>query len=125
MAAGGKSFIPALVGFACICALVAAMFSKCSRDDVVPTLTANPNRKDGTAVYLLLDVSGSMDEAVPNDKGQQEPKLAIAKRAAIDVCKSVAKYADEDKSRTIQMAVASFSDDFAVSVNMGQPDPDA
>ena len=95
----------------------------CGED--APVLTANPNRKDGTAVYLLLDVSGSMNESVPNATGQMEPKLAIAKRAALDVCGAVAKYAQEDKTRNIRLAVASFSDDYVVAVPMGSPDPAA
>ena len=48
-------------------------------EDSAPKLSANPNRKDGTAVYLLLDVSGSMSESVPNASGAMESKLAIAK----------------------------------------------
>jgi hypothetical protein len=94
-------------------------------EDSAPKLSANPNRKDGTAVYLLLDVSGSMSESVPNALGVRESKLAIAKRAAIDVCRAVAKYANEDKTRNIQLAVASFSDDYLVAAGMGLPDPDA
>jgi Mg-chelatase subunit ChlD len=91
----------------------------------VPKLSAHPNRKDGTAVYLLLDVSGSMAESVPNASGVPETKLTIAKRAAIDVCQAVAKYANEDEKRNIRMAVASFSDDYFVTAAMGPPDPNA
>ena len=94
---------------------------RCGHSDRAPKLTANPNRTDGTAVYILIDVSGSMDESVPNAKGSSEAKLAIAKRAAIDACKAIAKYADEDPKRTIRLAVASFSDDFKNDVSMGKP----
>ena len=93
--------------------------------DSAPTLSANSSRKDGTAVYLLLDVSDSMNSTVPNASGKNEPKLAIAKRAAIGVCGAVAKYAQEDKTRNIRLAVASFSEDFVVAVPMGSPDPAA
>lgn len=93
--------------------------------DEAPKLTATSSRKDGTAVYLLLDVSGSMSGSVPNATGASEAKLAIAKRAAIDVCAAVAKYAQADKTRQIRLAVASFSDDFRVAVPMGAPDLDA
>ncbi|HEY4328867.1 MAG TPA: vWA domain-containing protein, partial [Phycisphaerae bacterium] len=75
-------------------------------------LHASANRKEGTAVYLLMDVSGSMSESVPNAEGAQEQKLAIAKRAAIGVAESVAKYAGEDKSRDIRLGIARFSDSF-------------
>jgi hypothetical protein len=90
--------------------------------DQAPKLTANPNRTDGTAVYILIDVSGSMADSVPNAKGVQEPKLAIAKRAAIDACNNIAKYAAEDPKRNIRLAIASFSDDFQVACDMGKPD---
>jgi Mg-chelatase subunit ChlD len=93
--------------------------------DSAPKLSVRPNRKDGTAVYLLLDVSGSMSESVSNTSGAMESKLGIAKRAAIDVCRAVAKYAGEDKTRTIRLGVASFSDDYQVTVGMGPPDADA
>jgi Mg-chelatase subunit ChlD len=63
-----------------------------------------------------------MDNSVANAQGKQEPKLAIAKRAAIDVCKSVAKYADEDKTRNIQLGLGNFSDDFQRIVAPAPPD---
>jgi Mg-chelatase subunit ChlD len=91
----------------------------------VPKLAASGNRKDGTAVYILLDVSGSMNESVPNAAGAAEPKLALAKRAAIDACRAIAKYAAEDRTRTIRVAVASFSDDYVVASAMNTPDADA
>ena len=93
--------------------------------DRPPKLTASPHPKDGTAVYLLIDVSGSMNEKVPNAAGAQQQKLAIAKGAATAVCKSIAKYADEDRKRIIRLAVASFSDDFKVEVPMDEPHPEA
>jgi Mg-chelatase subunit ChlD len=99
------------------------LIAGCGED--VPTLSAAPNRKEGTAVYLLLDVSGSMDDEVPNAAGVKEAKLVIAKRAAIDACKAIAKYADEDKTRTIRVAVASFSDDYVVAFDMNKPDAEA
>jgi Mg-chelatase subunit ChlD len=105
--------------------LAAALGALAAGCDNAPSLSANPNRKDGTAVYLLLDVSGSMADSVPNASGKNEPKLAIAKRAAIDACRAVAKYADEDKSRNIRLAVASFSDDYIITTGMGPPDADA
>jgi Mg-chelatase subunit ChlD len=103
-----------------LAAWLGALQVGCGED--APTLSATPNRKDGTAVYLLLDVSGSMNDGVPNAAGTVEPKLVIAKRAAIDACNAIAKYADEDKNRTIRLAVASFSDDYLVAFEMNKPD---
>ncbi|HVT79745.1 MAG TPA: vWA domain-containing protein [Phycisphaerae bacterium] len=95
---------------------------RCGHSAKAPKLTANASRTDGTGVYILIDVSGSMQDAVPNATGVSEEKLAIAKRAAIDACKAIAKYADEDPKRNIRLAVASFSDDLMVDVPMGKPD---
>src|SRR4051794_6759233 len=93
MPAKSKPFLPIFLGvltLSCIFCLI----PRCDAHRV-PMLTADANRKDGTAVYVLLDVSKSMENTVPNAQGRQEAKLAIAKRAAIDVCKTIAKYADE------------------------------
>jgi Mg-chelatase subunit ChlD len=87
----------------------------------VPTLSAEPARTTGTVVYVLLDVSGSMSDPVTNATGNSEAKLSIAKRAAIDVCKAVAKYAAEDKTRHLEIALATFSNDFQVTTAMGEP----
>ena len=111
--------------FALAIGIAAFFFTGSQCGENVPKLAASANRKDGTAVYILLDVSGSMDESVPNATGAAEPKLAIAKRAAIDACRAIAKYAAEDQTRTIRVAVASFSDDFLVASGMNQPDADA
>jgi len=83
-------------------------------------LTASPRTTNGTGVYMLIDVSGSMGDA---PRGGSEVKLGIAKRAANAVCKQIAKYAEEDKARNIQLAIASFSDDMRPVVAMGKPDP--
>jgi Mg-chelatase subunit ChlD len=114
-------------GCSVIVVLIAVFFGlsakRCSHSsDKPPTLTANASRTDGTAVYILIDVSGSMDDSVPNAQGVQEPKLAIAKRAAINACADIAKYAADDPKRNIRLAVASFSDDFVVESQMNKPD---
>jgi hypothetical protein len=102
------------------CCIGSALFFR--TDSTPPTLTASPARTDGTAVYLLIDVSGSMSEQVSNAMGGQEAKLAIARRAAVDVCNAVAKYAGERKDFPIQLAVASFSGGVTNIVPMGKPD---
>jgi Mg-chelatase subunit ChlD len=90
-----------------------------------PKLTANASRTEGTAVYILIDVSGSMNDSVRNAAGASEKKLAIAKRAAIEACKAIAKHSDDDPKRNIRLAIASFSDDFNVNMPMGKPDASA
>lgn len=110
--------------FVAILALAAGIMAigRCGGGGDAPKLTANANRTDGTAVYILIDVSGSMNDSVRNAAGASEKKLVIAKRAAIDACKAIAKYSDEDPKRNIRLAIASFSDDFNVDMPMGKPD---
>src|SRR5204862_735870 len=75
--------------------------------------------------FRFSDGWGSKAEAVRRATGASEAKLGIAKRAANAVCKQIAKYAEEDKGRNIQLAIASFSDDVEPVVGMGKPDPAA
>jgi hypothetical protein len=90
-----------------------------------PALTASPHPTDGIAVYLLLDVSGSMDQHVPNAAGASEAKLAIAKRAGIAVCRQIAQYAHEKPASNIRLAIASFSDTCRTVLPLDRPDPAA
>jgi hypothetical protein len=48
-----------------------------------PGKTVEP--KDGLAAAIAIDVSGSMDEKVAGRDGQKEPKIEIARRAALDL----------------------------------------
>ena len=110
--------VPAvMLSFCCLSALI---LPHC--DQV--KLHATPNRREGTAVYLLMDISGSMDDSVPNAQGTSEKKIVIAKRAATDVCQQIAKYAAEDKSRVIKLGIASFSDTFKEIVPTDTVDAD-
>ncbi len=103
-------------------ALIATAFLAACEDSSPTTLTATPTRTDGTAVYLLIDVSGSMNEQVANASGAKEQKIAIARRAALDVYKAVAKYAEERKDHPMRIAVAAFSGQTVNVVPMGKPD---
>lgn len=88
-------------------------------EKVAMTAAAHPTH--GTAVYMLLDTSGSMGDSTNNAQGGGEAKLAVAKRAAIAACRQIAKYGEEDKTRNIQLAIASFSDTVVPLVPMGKP----
>ena len=92
-------------------------------EKVAMTAAAHPTR--GTAVYMLLDTSGSMADSTANAQGGEggrEGKLAVAKRAAIAACRQIAKYGEEDKTRNIQLAIASFNDQVHPLLPMGKPD---
>src|SRR5205085_12559545 len=102
-----------------LCATLAALLAGCNDGSSAPVpVKATPARTEGTAVYLLIDVSGSMNEQVPNAQGTPEQKLAIAKRAAIAVCEAVEKFAAEDPKRTLRFGIASFSSNANVIVPM-------
>lgn len=99
------------------------MLASC--EDSAPKLAATPHTVNGTGVYILLDVSGSMADSVRNSAGVEEAKLAIAKRAGTSVCQQIAKYAQESPARNIKLAVASFSDDCRTIVPLDTPNATA
>ena len=105
--------------------MLACLVMVASCEDSAPKLAASPHTVNGTGVYILLDVSGSMADQVRNASGAQEAKLAVAKRAGISVCQQIAKYAQESPARNIKLAVASFSDDCRTVVPLGTPNATA
>jgi len=46
---------------------------------------AKVEERDGLAAAIAIDVSGSMDEKVTDRDGKKEPKIDIARRAALDL----------------------------------------
>lgn len=70
--------------------------------------------RDGIAAAILVDVSGSMDQRARDGSGQ--PKIVSARRAALDLVEQFARYADDNKSEPVRLAIYEFS------VRDGQPD---
>ena len=83
--------------------------------------------KDGLAAAIAIDVSGSMDEEVAGQNGRNEPKIAIARRAALDLVEQFATYARAHPGEPVLVGIYEFSrrrgePDCRPIVPMGPPD---
>jgi Mg-chelatase subunit ChlD len=83
--------------------------------------------KDGLAAAIAIDVSGSMDEEVAGQNGRKEPKIAIARRAALDLVEQFATYARAHPGEPVLLGIYEFSrrrgePDCRPIVPMGPPD---
>ena len=65
--------------------------------------------RDGLAAAIAIDVSGSMDEEVAGANGVKEPKIAIARRAALDVVDQFASYARDHQDEPVLLGIYEFS----------------
>jgi Mg-chelatase subunit ChlD len=83
--------------------------------------------REGLAAAIVIDVSGSMNEDVKGESGRNEPKIAIARRAAQDLVDQFARYAEERKEEPVLLGLYEFSERSNVAdcrpiVPMGPPD---
>jgi Mg-chelatase subunit ChlD len=124
---------------------IVVMFKACDRDpgqenrlgerearvarevDQQLTPPAGVEVKDGLAAAIAIDVSGSMDEEVAGQNGRKEPKIDIARRAALDLVEQFAAYARAHPDEPVQLAIYEFSRrrgdaDCRTVVPMGAPD---
>jgi Mg-chelatase subunit ChlD len=65
--------------------------------------------RDGLAAVVLVDVSGSMNDRVRDADGERRRKIAIARRAALDLVKSFEAYARAHAAETVSVGVYEFS----------------
>jgi len=89
--------------------------------------TASPPQREGLAAAIVIDVSGSMDGMVGGESGQNEPKIAIARRAAQDLVDQFARYAADHSGEPVLLGLYEFSErgsesDCRPIVPMGPPD---
>ncbi|MGA2498148.1 MAG: vWA domain-containing protein [Tepidisphaeraceae bacterium] len=68
-----------------------------------------PARKDGIAVALLIDTSGSMNDAVPDADGSHRPKIDIARRCVLRVVKQAEGFAREQPGTPVLLGIYEFS----------------
>jgi Mg-chelatase subunit ChlD len=85
--------------------------------------------RDGLAAAILIDVSGSMAAAVGGREGRSEPKIDIARRAALDLVNQFASYAQDHKDEPVQLGLFEFSRrsgeaDCRTILQMAAPDRD-
>lgn len=99
-----------------------------SIDEQLAPRTPVPPR-EGLAAAILIDVSGSMDDRVRGESGQEEAKIAIARHAAQDLVDQFARYADDHREEPVLLGIYEFSErggepDCRPIVEMGPPDRD-
>jgi Mg-chelatase subunit ChlD len=80
-------------------------------DEVAQQLTPDKTveARDGLAAAILIDVSGSMAASVGGREGRSEPKIDIARRAALDLVNQFAGYAQDHKDEPVQLGLFEFS----------------
>ena len=71
--------------------------------------SAGGEKREGIAVVILVDTSGSMAEKVAGGGGELTPKINIAKRSVIDLVRQFERYARENPNRTISLGIFEFS----------------
>jgi Mg-chelatase subunit ChlD len=105
----------------------AARAAKQIEEELTPTTTVES--REGLAAAIAIDVSGSMDEEVAGQNGRKEPKIAIARRAALDLVDQFVGYARDHQDEPVQLGIYEFSrrrgdPDCRVVIPMGPPDRD-
>jgi hypothetical protein len=83
--------------------------------------------REGLAAAIAIDVSGSMDEGVLGENKRKEPKIAIARRAALDIVEQFASYARDHQDEPVLLGVYEFSrrrgePDCRTVIEMSPPD---
>jgi hypothetical protein len=86
---------------------------------------STPTMRDGVAAAILIDVSGSMKQSAGNT--DKTPKIEIARRAAIDLVDQFARYATDNPTEPVMLAIYEFSSrsgepDTRAIIQMGAPD---
>lgn len=66
--------------------------------------------REGLAAAIVIDVSGSMRDAVDGAGGRREPKIDIARRAARDLVDQFARYAEDHKDQPVLLGIYEFSE---------------
>ena len=94
-------------------------------EQLTPSNTAAA--KEGLAAAIVIDVSGSMDDDVVGKDGRKEPKIEVARRAAIDLVEQFAKYAEDHSAERVMLGLYEFSrrrgePDCRPVIPMGPPD---
>jgi von Willebrand factor type A domain len=65
--------------------------------------------REGLAAAIVIDVSGSMKDRVQGQGGQREEKIAIARRAALDLVDQFVGYARDHPDEPVQLGIFEFS----------------
>lgn len=66
--------------------------------------------REGIAAVVLIDVSGSMDDDVKDADGGSQPKIEVARRAALDLVRQFDRYAKAHPDETVLLGIYEFSE---------------
>lgn len=82
-----------------------------ARNPIEAVLTSDPpaERKDGTALLLLVDSSGSMDDRVQDSKGELRKKMDIARRAVASLVEQAQTFSRKHPEIPIAVGIDEFS----------------
>ena len=88
---------------------------------------AGARYQEGIAAAILIDTSGSMQQRVRDADGAMQPKISIAKRAALNLVDQFDAYAREHSDKRIVVGIYEFSDrgksaNCRTVVKLGPPD---
>ncbi len=91
-----------------------------------PAPRAEVPERNGIAVALLVDTSGSMSKPVADGDGKKQAKIDLARRCAVDIAAQVETFAGQQPERPVVLGVYSFSGKTATQlVPMGPPSREA
>ncbi len=84
-------------------------------------------RKEGVAVAVLVDTSGSMADKVAGAGGQPTPKIDIARRCLVNLMSQAQTFTQQHKDKTLLVGVYEFSsrdtrDSCRIVLPLGKPD---
>lgn len=85
--------------------MMAAMIVAAGCSDVISATVPATIEGEGTALFVVYDLSGSMGDGVANAKGQTEAKCNIADRALITVGKRFDAYLAANPNRTLGIGI--------------------
>jgi Mg-chelatase subunit ChlD len=78
--------------------------------------------RPGTAVAILIDTSGSMEQPVPDQPGKLRPKYMIAHDALDRIIQQTAEWKKSHPQQTLQIGIYHFSSSVAPVLGMGDFD---
>ncbi len=67
------------------------------------------SRQEGIAAAILVDTSGSMEDQVVGNDGVSIQKIAVARRAVVDLIRQFEQYAARNSDRPVRVGVYEFS----------------
>jgi len=84
-----------------------------------PSATVTP--REGIAVAIVVDVSGSMGQSVNDVGGHQSPKIDIAQRAVKQLYERSEKFSKDNAERSLEVSLYAFNDQPSQMIQFAKP----